>query len=237
MLFCAAGLHAASQTSTDSGGLADAVPSSVCSPAGTPDGTSVHAIADTAVNSTAHTSRPVANQHDIHVGSLSNSSQAVALAATGAAAAPAADTSVANAAAAPSIILLMSGIPGSGKSTFCAQLIAQGSARWVRVNQDSVNNGRKGSRQQCLAAARAAVLAGHSCVIDRCHPDAQQRSEFIKLAADLNIQVGCSCSQSISYTACTSIVRLSPFSHDPSAEHKAFNQHTESRVKHAFMPP
>lgn len=44
---------------------------------------------------------------------------------------------------APPVILIMCGVPGSGKSTFCAQLIAKGQASWVRVNQDSVKNGRQ----------------------------------------------------------------------------------------------
>ena len=88
------------------------------------------------------------------------------------------------------VIVILVGVPGSGKSTFCAQLIAKGSTSWVRVNQDSINSGRRGSKQQCLAAARAAVLAGHSCVVDRCHQDAQQRSDFIKLAASLHREVG-----------------------------------------------
>ncbi|KAL3162367.1 hypothetical protein ABBQ32_010048 [Trebouxia sp. C0010 RCD-2024] len=87
---------------------------------------------------------------------------------------------------APPVILILCGVPGSGKSTFCAQLIAQGQTSWVRVNQDSINRGRKGSRQQCLTAARQAVLAGQCCVIDRCHQDAEQRRPFINLAAQLN---------------------------------------------------
>lgn len=44
---------------------------------------------------------------------------------------------------APPVILILCGVPGSGKSTFCAQLIAQGQTSWVRVNQDSVNRGRQ----------------------------------------------------------------------------------------------
>ncbi len=96
--------------------------------------------------------------------------------------------SAAPAGAAPVVVILV-GVPGSGKSTFCARLIAKGNTTWVRVNQDSISNGRRGSKQQCLAAARNAVLAGHSCILDRCHQDAQQRSDFIKLAAALHCEV------------------------------------------------
>ena len=90
--------------------------------------------------------------------------------------------------AAPVVVILV-GVPGSGKSTFCARLIAKSNTTWVRVNQDSISSGRRGSKQQCLAAARNAVLAGHSCILDRCHQDAQHRSEFIKLAAALHCEV------------------------------------------------
>lgn len=96
--------------------------------------------------------------------------------------------SAAAAGAAPVVVILV-GVPGSGKSTFCARLVAKGNTTWVRVNQDSISNGRRGSKQQCLAAARSAVLAGHSCILDRCHQDAQQRSDFIKLAAGLHCEV------------------------------------------------
>ncbi len=87
------------------------------------------------------------------------------------------------------VVVILVGVPGSGKSTFCARLIAKGNTTWVRVNQDSISNGRRGSKQQCLAAARNAVLAGHSCILDRCHQDAQQRTDFIKLAAGLQCEV------------------------------------------------
>ena len=40
------------------------------------------------------------------------------------------------------VVLILCGVPGSGKSTFCAALKAAGNATWVRVNQDSINNGR-----------------------------------------------------------------------------------------------
>ncbi|DBB01055.1 TPA: hypothetical protein ACH3X1_000955 [Trebouxia sp. C0004] len=95
--------------------------------------------------------------------------------------------SAAAAGAAPVVVILV-GVPGSGKSTFCARLIAKGNTTWVRVNQDSISNGRRGSKQQCLAAARNAVLAGHNCIVDRCHQDAQQRSDFIRLAAGLHCE-------------------------------------------------
>ena len=41
------------------------------------------------------------------------------------------------------VLLLLSGPPGSGKSTFCEKLIAQNEVTWVRVNQDSINAGKR----------------------------------------------------------------------------------------------
>ena len=105
--------------------------------------------------------------------------------------------------AAPVVVILV-GVPGSGKSTFCARLIAKGNTTWVRVNQDSISNGKRGSKQQCQAAARNAVLAGHSCILDRCHQDAQQRSDFIKLAAGLHCEVRMKTHSTFRLDACDS---------------------------------
>lgn len=51
-------------------------------------------------------------------------------------------TADASAAQVPPVILILCGVPGSGKSTFSAQLMAKGHTSWVRVNQDSINKGR-----------------------------------------------------------------------------------------------
>jgi hypothetical protein len=40
---------------------------------------------------------------------------------------------------------------------------------WCHVNQDSIRGGKKGTRQECIAAAQRALLAGTSCVVDRCN--------------------------------------------------------------------
>ncbi len=81
------------------------------------------------------------------------------------------------------ILLILSGIQGSGKSTFCGALPAE---RWVRVCQDVVGNGgRPGSRQQCLVAALRALRAGRHVAIDRMHLSVAQRSDFLALAGAL----------------------------------------------------
>ena len=40
----------------------------------------------------------------------------------------------------PPVVLLLCGAQGSGKSTFASALIQGGSARWHRVNQDTVQH-------------------------------------------------------------------------------------------------
>ena len=69
------------------------------------------------------------------------------------------------------VMLIMVGLPGSGKSTFSLELEAKGADTWVRVNQDSIRNGARGKRKDCLVAARAALQKGANCVIDRTNLD------------------------------------------------------------------
>ena len=58
------------------------------------------------------------------------------------------------------------------------------------AGQDTVAGpGRKGSRPLCVAAARAALQAGHGAIIDRCNWDIPQRKDFIALAKQMNCQV------------------------------------------------
>lgn len=74
------------------------------------------------------------------------------------------------------VVLILVGIPGSGKSTF-AQALSQrsrsegappGAARWVAVNQDTASkSGKPGTREQCVRAAAAAIAAGSCVVVDR----------------------------------------------------------------------
>ena len=94
------------------------------------------------------------------------------------------------------VMLILVGLPGSGKSSFCSSLIDKTSEcghRWVRVNQDSIRAGQRGTRQECLSAATAAVQKGYSVLIDRtnCTPD--QRQDFIKLARGLGLSNGVHC--------------------------------------------
>jgi predicted kinase len=64
-------------------------------------------------------------------------------------------------------VLVMVGIPGSGKSTIANELVAMG---WERVNQDDL-----GSRRVCETRMEDALKRGKSVVVDRCNFDISQR--------------------------------------------------------------
>jgi predicted kinase len=97
-------------------------------------------------------------------------------------------------------MLLLVGIPGSGKSHFASRLETEstygtrrsqssgtGTMRFVRVNQDAL-----GSRQRCVDVARTALsMGGTSVVIDRCNFDVDQRRTWIELAREMNVDVEC----------------------------------------------
>lgn len=91
------------------------------------------------------------------------------------------------------VLLLLVGVPGSGKSTFSSSLItstnlsppSSSKRKWIRVNQDTVKAGKRGTRAQCISAARTALEAGTSVIVDRCNVDQEQRRDFIHLAKDL----------------------------------------------------
>uniref|UniRef100_A0A6B2L7C5 Zeta toxin domain-containing protein n=1 Tax=Arcella intermedia TaxID=1963864 RepID=A0A6B2L7C5_9EUKA len=78
-------------------------------------------------------------------------------------------------------ILIMVGVPGSGKSTIANQLVSLDN-RWFRVNQDEMK-----SRPACEKYARDALKKGYSLIVDRCNFDIKQRSTWIKMAAEFNI--------------------------------------------------
>lgn len=78
------------------------------------------------------------------------------------------------------VVLVLCGESGAGKSTLSAKLVATG--RWAAANQDTISNGKRGSRQQCIRAAKRALEEGKHVVIDRCGLSVQQREDFVALA-------------------------------------------------------
>ena len=78
------------------------------------------------------------------------------------------------------VVLVLVGPSGSGKSTFSERLRATG--RWTVSNQDTVRDGRRGTRRQCVSVAKRGVCAGKHVVIDRCGLSREQREDFVALA-------------------------------------------------------
>jgi len=76
-------------------------------------------------------------------------------------------------------VLVMVGIPGSGKSTIANELVKLG---WERVNQDEMK-----TRKMCETRMTQALEKGKSVVVDRCNFDITQRHVWVKLAAKCGV--------------------------------------------------
>ena len=51
------------------------------------------------------------------------------------------------------------------------------------VLQDTIGNGKAGTKPQCLTSAASALKDGKSIFIDRCNLDRKQRADFVKLGS------------------------------------------------------
>ncbi|CAD7699270.1 unnamed protein product [Ostreobium quekettii] len=91
------------------------------------------------------------------------------------------------------VMLILVGIQGSGKSTFSKDLVEKGMSTWMRVNQDSVRSGGRGTREQCRRAAKECLQRGINCIVDRMNLTADQRQTFIQLALELGCEVHSVC--------------------------------------------
>lgn len=76
-------------------------------------------------------------------------------------------------------MLLLCGIPGSGKSTFAKSLETSMPYKFVRVNQDDLGN-----RKRCEELTRTVLAQGRCPIIDRCNFDELQRDKFIAIARE-----------------------------------------------------
>jgi predicted kinase len=81
-------------------------------------------------------------------------------------------------------LLVLVGLPGAGKSVL-ARSFADAGWSWVRMDDGP------SSLASCKSAARCALAAGCSCVIDRCNVDVAQRRAWLQLAAEFR-NVRCS---------------------------------------------
>ena len=84
------------------------------------------------------------------------------------------------------LMIILVGIPGSGKSSFTNMLTKGNPSKFERICQDVL-----GSRMKCQKACRKALLNGKVPVIDRCNFDTNQRFYFTQIAEEFNAHVDC----------------------------------------------
>mmetsp|Transcript_84 Transcript_84/g.182 ORF Transcript_84/g.182 Transcript_84/m.182 type:complete len:216 (-) Transcript_84:165-812(-) len=83
-------------------------------------------------------------------------------------------------------VLVLVGIPGSGKSHFASRLENSMPGNFVRINQDSL-----GTRRKCETLARRTLAEGKVAVIDRCNFDFAQRKTWIDMAEKEKVHCEC----------------------------------------------
>lgn len=79
-------------------------------------------------------------------------------------------------------IVLLMGNPGSGKSSGARHIVEETSGNFVHLEQDVV-----GSKAKMLRAAREALKAGKSPILDATHGSATNRAPYLLLAAEIGV--------------------------------------------------
>lgn len=79
------------------------------------------------------------------------------------------------------VMLVLCGLPGSGKTTFAKRIIQSLTLRsrhcWETFNQDAIGN-----RRTVLRYVQHALQHSKNVIIDRCNVDARQRGYWVQLA-------------------------------------------------------
>jgi DNA 3'-phosphatase len=75
------------------------------------------------------------------------------------------------------VLLLLCGVQGAGKSTFCHLLGDQ----WVCLSQDTIRQGKSGTRQQVEQEVRRNLEQSKCVAVDRMNLTKEQRSHFLAL--------------------------------------------------------
>lgn len=97
------------------------------------------------------------------------------------------------------LVLILVGLPGSGKSHFATRLERSAPNKFVRINQDTL-----GTRKKCERLAQKTLSEGKVAVIDRCNFDSDQRRTWRAIAEQSGVQCDCVVFE---YTADTCISR------------------------------
>ena len=79
-------------------------------------------------------------------------------------------------------LIIMVGMPASGKSTFTTNYLEP--KGYTRVNRDTL-----GTVPKCIAAVKQALGAGNSAVVDNTNASAANRADFIKVAQSFGVPV------------------------------------------------
>ncbi|XP_017073581.1 uncharacterized protein F21D5.5 [Drosophila eugracilis] len=84
----------------------------------------------------------------------------------------------------PCEMVIMVGLPGSGKSHFCSSFFK--SRGYKIANADTL-----GSTQNCLTACKRFLDSGQSCVVDNTNVDAASRKKFLQLGSEKGVPCRC----------------------------------------------
>lgn len=75
--------------------------------------------------------------------------------------------------------IMLSGVPGTGKTTLAKMLVQRLAGRWIIINQEELQ-----SRVECINQCRLALSQGVGVIIDRCNQNVWQRSHWIRLSVE-----------------------------------------------------